>query len=165
MLENSKMLSSSPRTVSLSPAFEMISKSFSFESELPKTEKRELSKVFLRCEKARKMLNFQNYTEMAAKLGVTSQVFTDIKKGKHGISKRLAEKIAALDDRITVAWLLTGDGDTVINGSGNVTGDNNNVNTDAVIAKAIEAITTQQSITAKSQEQIDKLLLIIEKLT
>lgn len=116
---------------------------------------------FQRIDEARKTLNFQNFSEMAAKLGVSAQVFTDIKKGKHGISKRLADAIHALDERISVSWLLTGDGSMMSVGGNvavNVTGGNNQVNADAALVKALE-------IAGKSQEQIDKLLLIIEKLT
>lgn len=120
---------------------------------------------FQRIDKARKMLNFSNFSELARAIGVSSQTFTDIKKGNHGISRKLAEAIHALDGRISVAWLMTGDGEAVVVGDGNVTGDNNHVNTGDTLAMAIEAIQTQQSITVKGQEQIDRLLAIIEKLT
>lgn len=120
---------------------------------------------FQRIDKARKMLNFSNFSELARAIGVSSQTFTDIKKGNHGISRKLAEAIHALDGRISVAWLMTGDGDAVVVGDGNVTGDNNHVNTGDTLAKAIDAIQTQQAITVKGQEQIDRLLAIIEKLT
>ncbi len=56
---------------------------------------------------------------------------------------------------------------TVI-GDNNIKGDNNNwtnVNTDKALLRAIEAISEQQKITAKSQEQIDRLLGIIEKIS
>lgn len=120
---------------------------------------------FQRIDKARKMLNFSNFSELARAIGVSSQTFTDIKKGNHGISRKLAEAIHALDGRISVAWLMTGDGEAVVVGDGNVTGDNNHVNTGDTLAMAIEAIQTQQAITVKGQEQIDRLLAIIEKLT
>lgn len=120
---------------------------------------------FQRIDKARKMLNFSSFSELARAIGVSSQTFTDIKKGNHGISRKLAEAIHAIDGRISVAWLMTGDGEAVVVGDGNVTGDNNHVNTGDTLAMAIEAIQTQQAITGKSQEQIDRLLAIIEKLT
>ena len=66
---------------------------------------------YQRIEKTRKMLDFANFKEFGEKIGVSSQVFYDIKAGKHGISKTLAEKIHAYDERISVAWLLTGDGE------------------------------------------------------
>ena len=56
----------------------------------------------------------------------------------------------------------------VVIGDGNIKGDNNNwtnVNTDSALLRAIEAIGEQQKITAKSQEQIDRLLGIIEKMS
>lgn len=120
---------------------------------------------FQRIDEVRKRLNFQNFTEFAAALGISSQVFTDIKKGKHGISKKLAASIHALDNRISVAWLMTGDGDTMVVGDGNVTGNNNQVNTDTALVRAIDEIGEQRKLVAKSQEQIDRLLQIIEKLT
>ena len=54
---------------------------------------------------------------------------------------------------------MLNDGSTVVQGDGNTTiGDNSHVNTDAAILKAME-------VAAKSQEHIDRLLAIIEKLT
>lgn len=115
---------------------------------------------YQRIEKARKIIDSPNFKDFAEKLGVTPQVFYDIKKGKHGISKALAEKIHAIDERISVAWLLTGDGDinAPIGEYNTQVGDNSQVNTDAAILKAME-------VAAKSQEHIDRLLAIIEKLT
>ena len=63
-------------------------------------------------------------------------------------------------------WLLTGEGPMLNDGTtitqSNVNGDNN-VNTD--LKNAINEIGEQRKITAKAQEQIDRLLAIIERLT
>lgn len=117
---------------------------------------------YQRIEKARKMIDCPNFKDFADKLGVSPQVFYDIKKGKHGISKALAEKIHKLDDRISVAWLLTGaeamEYNAQVGEFNTQVGDHSQVNTDAAILKAME-------VAAKSQEHIDRLLAIIEKLT
>ena len=120
---------------------------------------------YQRLEKTRKMLDCSTFKELADKIGVSQQIFYDIKAGRHGISKKLAEAIHAYDDKISVAWLMTGDGDTMVVGDGNVTGNNNQVNTDTALVRAIDEIGEQRKLVAKSQEQIDRLLQIIEKLT
>lgn len=81
------------------------------------------------------------------------------------------EDIIKAFPELNKTWLLTGEGEmlngTVI-GDGNIRGDNNNwtnVNTDSALLRAIEAIGEQQKITAKSQEQIDRLLGLIEKMS
>ena len=53
--------------------------------------------------------------KLAKEIGITtSQTFYDIKAGKHGISKDLAEKIQARYLNISMAWLLTGEGEMLI---------------------------------------------------
>ena len=80
-------------------------------------------------------------------------------------SKSKLDDIFAEFPQLSRVWLLAGegpmlnDGSTVVQGDGNTTiGDNSHVNTDAAILKAME-------VAAKSQEHIDRLLAIIEKLT
>lgn len=120
---------------------------------------------YQRLEKVIKILEIPTFKEFAAKIDVSAQTFYDIKQGKHGISKKLAEQINKCFPEIPVAWLLTGEGDIIV-GDRNITGNNNTTsNSDDVLLKAIEAIAEQQKITAKSQEQIDRLLGIIEKLS
>lgn len=56
-----------------------------------------------------------SFNKLAKEIGLTSpQTFYDIKAGKHGISKELAEKIHARYLNINEAWLLTGNGDMLI---------------------------------------------------
>lgn len=53
--------------------------------------------------------------KLAKEIGITtSQTFYDIKAGKHGISKDLAEKIKARYLNISMAWLLTGEGEMLL---------------------------------------------------
>lgn len=56
-----------------------------------------------------------SFNKLAKEIGLTSpQTFYDIKAGKHGISKELAEKIQARYLNISEAWLLTGNGEMLI---------------------------------------------------
>lgn len=56
-----------------------------------------------------------SFNKLAKEIGLTSpQTFYDIKAGKHGISKELAEKIKARYLNINEAWLLTGNGDMLV---------------------------------------------------
>lgn len=53
-----------------------------------------------------------SFNKLAKEIGLASpQTFYDIKAGKHGISKELAEKIHARYLSINEAWLITGNGD------------------------------------------------------
>lgn len=94
-----------------------------------------------------------------------------LKQLKNSPSISMIEKILETFPEINKEWLLTGEGEMlrdVVIGDGNIKGDNNNwtnVNTDSALLRAIEAIGEQQKITAKSQEQIDRLLGIIEKMS
>lgn len=56
-----------------------------------------------------------SFNKLAKEIGLTSpQTFYDIKAGKHGISKELAEKIQARYLNISEAWLLTGNGEMLV---------------------------------------------------
>lgn len=53
-----------------------------------------------------------NYRKLAEEIGLKSaQTLYDIKNGKHGISKDVAEKIQARYLNISIQWLLTGQGE------------------------------------------------------
>lgn len=72
---------------------------------------------------------------------------------------------------LNTGWLMTGEGAMLrsshqeISGDNNTqfTGNNNNVNNSTTLDKAINEIAEQRKLVAKSQEQIDRLLGIIEK--
>lgn len=122
----------------------------------------------------------KSYRQIAADVGLaTVQTLYDIKNGKHGISKEVAEKIQATYLNISLVWLLTGegsmlvednsthveqnDGNTSIVGSHNV--NSNNVNSSRTIDKAITEITEMRKLVQKRDEQIDRLISVIEKMT
>ena len=102
------------------------------------------------------------------------QIIYDIQKGKtKRISEELASKILTVFPNISKSWLLADEGDmlkTQINQSANgdnntqVAGNGNNVNASPTLDKAINEIAEQRKLVAKSQEQIDRLLAIIEKM-
>lgn len=102
------------------------------------------------------------------------QIIYDIQKGKtKRISEELASKIVSVFPDISKSWLLADEGDMLkeqfnqsIQGSHNmqVAGHGNNINTSSAIYKAIDEIAEQRKLIAKSQEQIDRLLAIIEKM-
>ena len=85
-------------------------------------------------------------------------------KGNFGASK--LEYILKLHPELNREWLLYGEGDmlksaiSIENGDGStqIIGDGNHVSTPSTLDKALDAL-------AKSQEQIDRLLAVVEKLT
>lgn len=61
-----------------------------------------------------------NFSRLASEIGIkTVQTLYDIKNGRHGISKELAEKIQARYLDINIAWLLTGEGEMLKQPTGN----------------------------------------------
>lgn len=79
----------------------------------------------------------------------------------------------AYDSIFNLDWLIDGKGDMLatpiyqeINGDNNtqVAGNNNQVNNPATLDKAIDEISAQRKLVEKSQEQIDRLITIIENM-
>lgn len=108
--------------------------------------------------------------KLSSELGLkTPQTFYDIKNGKHGISKDLADKIKAKYLNINIAWLLTGEGEKLIPAvvQNNQTGDN--INGESVTVnktetdKLLDAINACHELLRKKDEQIDRLLTLLEK--
>ena len=70
-------------------------------------------------------------------------------------------------------WLLYGEGDmlksaiSIENGDGStqIIGDGNHVSTPSTLDKALEALAKAQEMNFKSQEQIDRLIGVLEKMT
>ena len=105
----------------------------------------------------------------------SAQIFYDIRAGKCGISKELILKIKSQIPLINHVWLLTGDGEILLNNmkekqvvQNNVAGDNiqgGNVAVEKQQANEfIELLRNADIRLAKSQEQIDRLIGIIEKI-
>lgn len=122
-----------------------------------------------------------SYNALAKSIHVKTQVLYDIKNGKvKTITNKMAEKILSVYPHYNRIWLLTGKGDIIstptneqtINGNGNaaIVGGNKNSlsmaeNSDInkALNKAINEITEQRKLVMKSQEQIDRLLSLLEK--
>lgn len=112
--------------------------------------------------------------KLAEEIGLkTVQTLYDIKNGKHGISREVANKIKAKYLNINLAWLLTGEGqmltnnNTQINNTGEFTntGDiNNTINMTPPKAEDYLAVTQQMlQQVGKILEQSERILTIIEK--
>jgi hypothetical protein len=109
-----------------------------------------------------------SYNKLATELGLKrTQNLYDIRDGKTGISKKLANQITKWEPEINILWLLTGEGEMLKN---NQTSENTNspgivgnnvfgggINDATIISGLMRTI-------EKRDEQIDRLLSIIEKL-
>lgn len=67
-----------------------------------------------------KLKNFldKSYNRVAEECGINNaQTLYDIKNGKHGISKDIADKISSRYLNISKQWLLTGEGEMLVEDS------------------------------------------------
>ena len=93
---------------------------------------------------------------------------------KISISPSKLDKITSKHPELNPGWLMTGEGEMLKNSttqtssgdnSPNISGNGNHVNNAATIDKALDEIAEQRKLVSKSQEQIDRLLGIIEQMT
>lgn len=97
------------------------------------------------------------------KCGLSNGYINNIRKT---IMPDKLQKISLHNPDLNTGWLMTGEGEmlksnvSIENGddSTQVIDDGNNINTPSTLDKALDAL-------AKSQEQIDRLIVVIEKLT
>lgn len=107
-------------------------------------------------------------------LGYSSATYlSDLLSGKYPVTEEFSDK---LKERFGVNpnFLLLDEGGIWIDGTGNITqigdnntqvsGNDNTITTPTTLDKALEEIGEQRKLVAKSQEQIDRLLSIIEKM-
>ena len=112
--------------------------------------------------------------QIIERLGYVSKTYlSDLLGGKSPISEEFSER---MKEKVGVnpKFLLEGEGGIWIDGTGNitqigdhntqVTGNDNTITVPTTLDKAIEEISEQRKLVAKSQEQIDRLLAIIEKM-
>lgn len=106
--------------------------------------------------------------ELAAQLGVSQPYVNALLNDKKSFGKKQAQKWSELFG-LSVNWLLTGLGDmhsdSVV--QNNLNGDNihgHSVTVNKTEKDYLEIIKTQAEQLSKSQEQIDRLLSIIEKM-
>lgn len=96
---------------------------------------------------------------------------------KQSITPQKLSIIAAAYPELNTGWLMTGDGEMLKTGSPaapqsssvgdgaiSIAGDENKINSDSTLLKAISEIAEQRKLVAKSQEQIDRLITIIERM-
>lgn len=132
--------------------------------------------------RVRKAINWLIYQEaaeneraLAERLGYTKSSFSQIVNGKVPLSDKFVKNLCSLDENLNSVWISTGEGDMFIGdclnsettGDGNhIVGDNNNwsnVNTDTALSRAIDEIGEQRKLVAKAQEQIDRLISLLER--
>ena len=115
----------------------------------------------------------QNINSMAKNIGLkTAQSLYDIRNGKHGISKDIAEKINAKYVEIDVAWLLTGKGTmtksfpkivipppTPVTNQGIISND---ILYKKVISSLETTVATQKALIAKLESEIQRLQRTID---
>lgn len=112
--------------------------------------------------------------QISEKLGYVSKTYlSDLLGGKSPISGEFSERMKE-NFGVNPRFLLEGEGGIWIDGTGNVTqigdhntqvtGNDNTITVPTTLDKAIEEISEQRKLLAKSQEQIDRLLAIIEKM-
>ena len=117
----------------------------------------------------------ENERELAERLGYTKSSFSQIVNGKVPMSDKFVNKLCSLDENLNSVWILTGEGEmftgNCLNGEMTVndnliTTDNDNQGnggTDSALSKAIDEIGEQRKLVAKAQEQIDRLISLLER--
>lgn len=121
-----------------------------------------------------------SFNKLAKEIGLkTVQTLYDIERGKHGISKDVAEKIQSKYLNISMSWLLTGEGEMlnrqniisnspVGDNSTQIAGNSNHVNNLSTLDKALDEISEMRKLLAEAiknnKEQTERFLSIIEKL-
>lgn len=93
--------------------------------------------------------------DIATKIGVTNSYLSDVLNERADFNNTLRRKLSEHFSGVNI----TGNNNT------SVAGNANNVNCSSTIEKAIDEISAQRKLLEKSQEQIDRLLTIIEKLS
>lgn len=103
----------------------------------------------------------------------TGQAVYDLLSGKtKSISSSMEDKVLSCFQDVNRAWLLTGEGEMIkpsiqqtLNGDNNtqIAGNNNSINMPSTLDKAINEIAEQRKLVAKAQEQIDRLISLLEK--
>mgnify|MGYP003470234304 CR=1 FL=1 len=112
--------------------------------------------------------------EFGRSIGVSASYVTSMRdNGRASIGVEKIERIRQRYPDLNIEWLLTGEGNMLndvgisqsVNGNDNVTlaGHNMKVESDKLLEKAFDEIKAQREMTQKAQEQVDRLLTILEK--
>lgn len=112
--------------------------------------------------------------EFGRSIGVSASYVTSMRdNGRASIGVEKIERIRQKYPDLNIEWLLTGSG-KMYNEAGisqNVIGDDNvalaghnlRMETSKILEKAFDEIQAQRKMTQKAQEQVDRLLSILEK--
>lgn len=97
---------------------------------------------------------------------------------RDGMGADKVENVLRAFPALNRTWLLTGEGEMLNHPSDktanqsisghhgtSVAGNGNNVNATSALEKALESLMEQQRLTAKAQEQVDRLLSLMERMT
>ena len=106
-----------------------------------------------------------NKSEFGRRIGVSNAFISSMKKS---ISPEKLQKISEEFPDLSIDWLMTGQGKMIKNtGDSIITVDSksNNINSNQSINKLIDEISAQRKMTEAAQNQIDRMLSIIEDLT
>lgn len=117
-------------------------------------------------------------SELAKRIGAKPQNMYDIRSGKvRSVSAQLADKILSVYPKYSRTWIITGDGsmyndlETIENAAtlNNQVGNGNQFNSSRTVERILDELAAQREITRetqkqldKSQQQIDRLISIIE---
>lgn len=108
---------------------------------------------YKRLEQIRNSCGIASWQEFADRIGCSAQIFYDIKKEKHGISKSLASKINACFPEFSVSFIFTGkDGN-----SGEM------IETIEVNRDAWEIIKKQADSLKAHDENMSRLIALLER--
>ena len=117
-----------------------------------------------------RLLDFVSYTQLSRRkfqerIGVSNSYIQNISES---IGADVMNRISIQFPELNTSWLLTGEGSMLKNtsaSSNTAEGRNgNNVNISLTLDKAIDEIADQRKLVAKSQEQMDRLIAIIENM-
>ena len=117
-----------------------------------------------------RLLDFVSYTQLSRRklqerIGVSNSYIQNISES---IGADVMNRISIQFPELNTSWLLTGEGSMLKNtsaSSNTAEGRNgNNVNISLTLDKAIDEIAEQRKLVAKSQEQMDRLIAIIENM-
>lgn len=135
-----------------------------------------MSDVTTRLKKVINWLIFKEIAEneraLADLLGYTKSSFSQIVNGKVPLSDKFLKSICALDKNINDVWIKTGNGDMLVrpinqsvNGDNNtqIAGNNNHIALPSTLDRAINEIAEQRKLVSKAQEQIDRLITLLER--
>ena len=122
-------------------------------------------------ERLKKFIKYKNLSvrEFERKSGLANGYVSSI---KYTILPEKLSQVSIQFPELNTVWLLTGEGEMLknihqtVNGDGNtqVAGNGNTVtHTDMALTKALDELAEQRRLVSKAQEQIDRLIGLLEK--